>query len=300
MSLEDSPGSSIWQRLGKIFHANNLDTVEKAIRNASNEGELDKEEGSMLLSVLNLDDLQAQDIMTPRTDIVCIEDCAELSELAEVIVSSGHSRIPVYNENRDNIIGVIHAKDILAHLVKEESSGLLAKDIMREPFFVPETKNVLELLQEIRTRKQHLAIILDEYGGTTGLVSIEDVIEEIVGDIEDEHDAPRAEEILPQEDGSYLVAGRAYLEDIAERLNLTIESDEVDTIGGYLSLVSGRVPKAGESFTIDSATFSVLMADAKQIHSLVVVLPHSGPASSPKKGQKNSQHEGMIDGASQA
>ena len=286
--MEDSPGSRIWQRLGKIFHASNLDTVEKAIRNASNEGELDKEEGSMLLSVLNLDDLQAQDIMSPRTDIICIENCAELPEIAEIIVSSGHSRIPVYQENRDNIIGIIHAKDILAHMIKEESSGLQAKDIMRDPFFVPETKNVLELLQEIRTRKQHLAIILDEYGGTTGIVSIEDVIEEIVGDIEDEHDAPRAEEISRQEDGTYILAGRAFLEDIAERLNLTIESDEVDTIGGYLSLVSGRVPKAGETFTIDSATFKVLEADVKQIHSLLVTLPESNrrrrPAESNSSG----------------
>lgn len=273
--MDDSPGSSIWQRLLRVFHSNKSDSVEQAIREASEDGALDKEEGSMLLSILELDDLQVQDIMTPRMDIVCIEESSPVSEAVNVIISSGHSRIPVYREDRDNIIGLIHAKDLILAAMKEDNATCLASSFMRETFFVPETKKVLALLQEFRSRKQHLAVILDEYGGTAGLVSIEDVIEQIVGDIEDEHDAPRQEDIHLQADGSYIVSGRTDLEDLVEQLPVSIESEEVDTIGGYLSLLSGRVPKQDEEFTIGGAKFIVLDADAKQIHSIRVVFPEA-------------------------
>lgn len=278
-TLDDgSDSSSIWQRLGRLFHGRHADSVEQAIRDASEEGELDKEEGSMLLSVLTLDELQVQDIMTPRTDIVCASDDESIREVAALIVATGHSRIPVFSGNRDNIIGILHAKDLLEHLLNPEEQDRPAADIMRDPFFVPETKNVLDLLQEFRTRKNHLAVILDEYGGTAGLVSIEDVIEEIVGDIEDEHDAPKEEDIAPQQDGSYLVTGRAYLDDLDEMLGLSVNSDEVDTIGGYLTHLAGRVPEEGERFVLedqDGIEFTVLESDAKQIHTLRLVIPGS-------------------------
>lgn len=274
--LDDGSDSSIWQRLGRFFHGKHTDTVERAIRDASEDGELDKEEGSMLLSVLTLDELEVQDIMTPRTDIACASDTESIRQVAELIISTGHSRIPIFSENRDNIIGILHAKDLLEHLLNPDEREQPASAIMRDPFFVPETKNVLDLLQEFRTRKLHLAVILDEYGGTAGLVTIEDVIEEIVGDIEDEHDAPREEEIIPQPDGSYLITGRAYLDDLAETLGLSIESDDVDTLGGYLTHLAGRVPEQGEAFTpegLGGAVFTVVDADAKQIHSVRLVLP---------------------------
>jgi len=147
---------------------------------------------------------------------------------------------------------------------------------MREPFFVPETKNVQALLHEFRAKKQHLAVIVDEYGGTAGLVTIEDVIEQIVGDIEDEHDAPREEEISLQPDGSYLITGRAYLEDLEETLGLTISSDEVDTLGGYLTHLAGRVPATGDTFTLEEqggVAFTVIDADVKQIKTVRMVRP---------------------------
>ena len=247
--------------------------MEQAIRDASEEGELDKEEGSMLLSVLTLDELQVQDIMTPRTDIACASDEESIRDVAELIISTGHSRIPIYSGNRDNIIGILHAKDLLEHLLDVNERDKPAAGMMREPFFVPETKNVLDLLQEFRSKKQHLAVILDEYGGTAGLVSIEDVLEQIVGDIEDEHDAPRKEEISHQEDGSYLIAGRAFLEDLSEALPISISSEEVDTIGGYLTHRAGRVPEKGEQFTVAGATFIIEDSDVKQIHSVRLILP---------------------------
>ena len=277
--MDEGPGSSrIWQKLTRFFSTHSSDSVEQAIKEASLDGELDKEEGSMLLSVLRLDDLQVQDIMTPRTDIVSVEQDAPINEIITLVLESGHSRLPVYQDDRDNIVGVLHVKDLLFVLINPKEAPVTAKSLMRDPFYVPETKNVLGLLHEFRSRKQHLAVILDEYGGTAGIVSIEDVIEEIVGDIEDEHDAPREEEILEQPDGSFLLAGRTPLEDIAEKLALHIESDEVDTIGGYLSLLSGRVPKPGERFTLEDMECIVLEADARQIHRLQITPAANSPA----------------------
>ena len=269
--MDEGPGSSrIWHKLTRFFSANSPDSVEQAIKEASLDGELDKEEGFMLLSVLRLDDLQVQDIMTPRTDIVSVEQDTPITEIITLVLESGHSRLPVYQDDRDNIVGVLHVKDLLSVLINPQQTPVTAASLMREPFYVPETKNALGLLHEFRARKQHLAVILDEYGGTAGIVSIEDVIEEIVGDIEDEHDTPREEEIIEQPDGSFLLAGRTALEDLAEKLALHIESDEVDTIGGYLSLLSGRVPKPGEKFALKNMECIVLEADARQIHRLQI------------------------------
>jgi magnesium and cobalt transporter len=283
--LDDSADSgSIWQRFGRLFHGKHADTVEQAIREASEDGELDKEEGSMLLSVLTLDELQVQDIMTPRTDIACAPDDFDIRSLAEFIIATGHSRIPIYKGNHDNIIGIVHAKDLLEHILDPAERRLPATAIMRDPFFVPETKNVLNLLQEFRVSKIHLAVILDEYGGTAGLVTIEDVLEQIVGDIEDEHDAPREAEISLQDDGSYLINGRACLEDINDALNLSVESEEVDTMGGYLTHLAGRVPEGGEYFRLDGADgalFTVVEADAKQIHSVRLDLPRAPDRKAP-------------------
>jgi magnesium and cobalt transporter len=276
--LDDNSGSSgIWQRLGKLFHGrHDADTVEQAIRDASEDGELDKEEGSMLLSVLSLDELQVRDIMTPRTDIACAPEENSIREAANLIIATGHSRIPIFSGNRDNITGILHAKDLLEHILNPSKHDPPISRIMREPFFVPETKNVLALLHEFRTSKLHLAVIVDEYGGTAGLVTIEDVIEQIVGDIEDEHDAPREEEISLQQDGSYLIAGRAYLEDMEEVLGLKISSNEVDTLGGYLTHLAGRVPIAGDTFTLedlDGVIFTVVDADVKQIRTVRMIKP---------------------------
>jgi magnesium and cobalt transporter len=276
--LDEGSDSSIWQRLAKIFHGKQIDAVEQAIRDASEEGQLDKEEGTMLLSILSLDEMQVQDIMTPRTDIACAPEEASIRSVSELSIESGHSRIPIFSGNRDNIIGIVHVKDLLQHLLDPEQHAKPVTAIMRDPFFVPETKNVYDVLQEFRTRKQHLAVILDEYGGTAGLVSIEDVIELIVGDIEDEHDTPREEEIALQADGSYLISGRTDLEDLAETLKIELESEEVDTLGGYLTHLAGRVPVEGEQFPIGTHMFTVVQADAKQIHSIRLseALPEAG------------------------
>lgn len=270
--MDGESGSPIWSRIARLFHGRSNDTVEQAIIEAREDGELDAEEGSMLLNILSLDGMQVQDIMTPRTDIDCVGEDNAVGSVIERIVESGHSRIPIYRDNRDNIVGVLYAKDLLRCFVAPHGCDTPVSTLMREPYFVPETKNVYELLQEFRGRKNHMAIVLDEYGGTSGLVTIEDVLEVIVGDIEDEHDAPRDEDIVVIDGNHYQLSGRALLEDL-EELGISLASDEVDTIGGYLSMLAGHVPQAGEVFELAGHRFEVLEADAKQIRTVQV-----GPA----------------------
>ena len=259
--------STIWQRVSRFFSRDNEEKLEQAILDASADGDVEPEEKSMLLGILRFNDLLVHDTMTPRTDMDCIPVESSLADVARLIVSSGHSRIPVFQDTRDNIVGVVHAKDILPCFVDEERQSLSIRDIMREPFFVPDTKSTRTLLQEFRTRKQHIAIALYEYGGTSGLITIEDVIEEIVGDIEDEHDAPKEEDIRPLGNNVYELTGRAPLEDLTE-LGLALENDEVDTIGGYLCMHAGYVPVTGESFLLDNWRLTVLESDPKLIHRL--------------------------------
>lgn len=270
--------STIWSRLSRLFGHDDQESLEKAILEARADGEVEPYEESMLLGILRFNDLQVQDTMIPRTDIDCVPDDMPLQEVARIIVRSGHSRIPVYKDTRDNIVGILHAKDVLSSLLDLGDHAPAVSRVMREPFFVPETKSIRTLLQEFRARKQHIAIALDEYGGTSGLITIEDVLEEIVGDIEDEHDAPRQEDIRPLGENVYELTGRALLEDI-EDLGVDLDSDEVDTIGGYLSMEAGHVPGPGERFTLRGWAFTVLEADRKLIIRLrMEPADHAAPA----------------------
>lgn len=278
--------STIWSRLSRLFGHDDQESLEKAILEARAEGEVEPYEESMLLGILRFNDLQVQDTMIPRTDIDCVPDDMPLQEVARIIVRSGHSRIPVYKDTRDNIVGILHAKDVLSSLLEQADDEPSVPTVMREPFFVPETKSIRTLLQEFRARKQHIAIALDEYGGTSGLITIEDVLEEIVGDIEDEHDAPRQEDIRPLGENVYELTGRALLEDL-EDLGVDLDSDEVDTIGGYLSMEAGHVPGPGERFTLRGWTFTVLEADRKLIIRLrMEPADHAAPANEEEEAAK--------------
>ena len=278
--------STIWSRLSRLFGHDDQESLEKAILEARADGEVEPYEESMLLGILRFNDLQVQDTMIPRTDIDCVPDDMPLQEVARIIVRSGHSRIPVYKDTRDNIVGILHAKDVLSSLLEQGEDEPSVPSVMREPFFVPETKSIRTLLQEFRARKQHIAIALDEYGGTSGLITIEDVLEEIVGDIEDEHDAPRQEDIRPLGENVYELTGRALLEDL-EDLGVDLDSDEVDTIGGYLSMEAGHVPGPGERFTLRGWTFTVLEADRKLIIRLrMEPADHAAPANEEEEAAK--------------
>lgn len=258
---------SMWDKITHLFGKSD-DNLEQAIMDAREEGDVEAEESNMLLSVLELSEKQVQEIMTPRTDITCLTYNATIKEAAQCILENGHSRIPVYKDTKDNIIGIIYAKDLLTYIVGDKHDFLEpVEKIARPPFFVPETKSSAELLQDFRARKNHIAIVVDEYGGTSGLITIEDLLEIIVGDIEDEFDAPKEEDIQKINDNEYLLHGRTMLDDLND-IAIEIESDEVDTIGGYLSLQAGHVPQVNENFTVGEWQFTVIEADTKQIHKI--------------------------------
>lgn len=267
--MDGGSDSRLWSLFSNIFHNKTGDSVEKAILEAREEGELEAVEGSMLLNVLSLDETQVDEIMVPRTDIHCASIDSSLIDVVKIIVESGHSRIPIFEGNRDNIVGIAYAKDLLQYLYDPARHDTPLRTIMRKPFFVPETKMVSDLLQEFRARKLHFAIAVDEYGGTSGVVTIEDILEIIVGDIDDEYDPPKEDDIQPLTGTSYLLSGRALLEELEPVLGISLSSEQVETIGGYLSELAGHVPQAGESFMLEGYRFSVQDANAKQIQSIL-------------------------------
>ncbi|MCA1742484.1 MAG: hemolysin family protein [Desulfonatronovibrio sp.] len=266
--MEEGSESKLWSFLRKVFGSRCEAPLEEIIMEAREDGELKNEEFLMLLNVLRLSNKQAVEIMVPRTDLVCCEVDESMSEVARMIIESGHSRIPIFRENRDHMVGLIHAKDLLKYFLDEKEVNLTT--IMRAPYFIPETKNVREILLEFQAKKNHMAIVLDEYGGTSGVVTLEDVLEEIVGEIEDEYDPPRPQEIQVQQDGSYYVSGRTSLEELKDELQIDIQSEQVETIGGYVCHIAGKVPLKGEEFSDTRFRYIVSAADAKHIQWLTI------------------------------
>ncbi len=246
--------------------------LEEYIRDARDEGEIKGEEVSMLLNILDLGDKHVADIMIPRTDMACAEAKSSVLELAEVIMSLGnHSRIPIYAENKDHIIGIVHAKDLMGSLITGRLDASVT-EMMRRPFFVSESTGLKSLLKAMQVNKNHMAIVQDEYGGVSGLVTMEDILEEIVGDINDEYDALKPDEVQKLEDGSLLVSGRFLLDDLKDRYNIDLDSEQVETIGGYISGLAGRIPAEGEIFKLSGFDATIKEADARQIKQILIQL----------------------------
>ncbi len=267
--MDDDSDSRFWGALSKFFRQKSI-SMEELILEAKAEGTLIQEDASMLLNILRLEKKQVADIMVPRPDIVCAEADEGVAAVCDLIRTHGHSRIPIYEGNRDNILGVVYAKDLLAHLMGADGQSPDPRAIMRPPLFVPETLNLRKMLLEFRSQKKHIAVALDEYGGTSGLITLEDVLEEIVGEIEDEHDLSKPEDIQELRPGVFLVSGRISLEDLNAFLDLHLESEQVETIGGFLTELAGRVPRQGESFDLEGRRFSVREADRRQIRWVVI------------------------------
>ncbi len=263
----DEHSGRIWSKLSGLF-GQKEENLEQDIIEYLEEGELNQEEGTMLLSVLEFDSLQVHEIMTPRTDIDCLPLNSTIKDVAQSIIDTGHSRLPIFEDTKDNIIGIAYAKDLLPHLLHLDKHEDTISPFLRTAYFVPETKICSELFQEFRTNKNHIAIVVDEYGGTSGLVTIEDLIEVIVGEIEDEHDAPKDEEVIQLAENSFQIQGRTFLEDL-EKFGINISSEEVDTIGGYLCLLAGKVPLTSEEFDVNGWHLAIEDADAKQVKTIV-------------------------------
>jgi putative hemolysin len=228
------------------------------------QGLIEREERRLLQSIVDFGDTLVREVMTPRPDIVAIPVDATLDELRALFKEQEYSRIPVYQENLDNILGIVVVKDVLA-LTGIEGSAHPITGLMRPMHFVPETKRVPELLKEFQRKQVQLAIVVDEYGGTAGLATLEDLLEEIVGEIRDEYDV-ETEPVVEEGNGSWVFSAKVSIDEVRERLGVEIDPQGSDTVGGYVLTRVGRVPAVGETFELDDLFVEVLEAERRRIH----------------------------------
>jgi magnesium and cobalt transporter len=227
---------------------------------------------AMIEGVLEVDDMQVRDIMIPRTQVVMLERDANPDVLLRSIVQSGHSRFPVIGEGRDEVIGILLAKDLLLYAFERSDGRLNVRDILRPAIFIPESKRLNILLKEFRSSRNHMAIVVDEYGGVAGMVTIEDVLEQIVGEIEDEHDVEEEDTIRKHSEMHYTIKALTPVEDFNEYFDALLPDDEFDTIGGLVVHEIGHLPRRGERVVIGNLLFKVLRADSRRVHMLQLTL----------------------------
>ena len=242
--------------------------LQDAINSSEEEGILNESEGDMLQSIFDFGDTIVREVMVPRTDMVCCPADATLSGFLELIIRSGHSRVPLFEGSTDKIVGVVYAKDLLRSWGASDET-LTLTEVMRTPYFIPETKRIDDLLKDFRTRRVHMAIAVDEYGGTSGLITIEDLLEEIVGDIQDEYDL-EVPWLQPQDDGTLLVDARANVEELEEYYDIEIPREKFDTVGGYLFHLLGNVPQKGEKVSDNGLILMVEDSDERKIEKVRV------------------------------
>ena len=237
------------------------------LRSAEASGVLELQEQEMIRSVIDLEERVVREVMTPRVDMVAVDEGASLEELLRLTTENGYSRLPVYRETIDDIRGVVYARDLLPYLGRPEAlSETRVSDLMIQPQYVPETLSVMNLLRDMRLRKNHLAVVVDEFGGTSGLVTLEDIIEEITGEIYDETDTEEEEDIRVLGEDDYRIQGAAHLEQVAGELDLAFRDDgEYDTLAGFLISEFGYIPSVGESFDYQGVRFTVEEADERRI-----------------------------------
>ncbi|MCU0316098.1 MAG: hemolysin family protein [Fimbriimonadaceae bacterium] len=233
-------------------------------------GDIEEDEKEMLHSVFEFNDTVAREVMTPRVDMESVRVETSLLDVANLVEQTGHSRFPVFEISDDQIVGIIHAKDILRTMAKGESH-LALSDLMRPAYFVPETKDLHDLLQDMRQLKTQMVIVQDEFGGTAGLVTIEDIVEELVGEIVDEYDNESPSVV--EEGDSHVVDGRLHLDDLNAAIGTSFESDEFDTIGGYVFGLFGRQPNLGDSIEEEGFRFTIVQTDGRRIETVRIERP---------------------------
>jgi CBS domain containing-hemolysin-like protein len=273
---DDGGGSRLWRGMRHLIFGDDAeptlrDQLEEAIEDAEDArpvaGDLSPSERQMLRNLLDFGDQTAGDICVTRGDIIAVPSTISFDGLVHAFCDAGHSRLPVYGESLDEVTGMVHVKDVFMASVDASRDRSLAA-LLREPLFVPESMGVIELLARMRADRVHLAIVVDEFGGTEGLVTIEDVVEEIVGDIEDEHDEAEAGMLTLLDDGVWEADARLELDDLREAVDgrLTAEDDEVDTVGGLTFILAGRILLPGESVEHPSGwRLESVDADARRI-----------------------------------
>lgn len=262
-------------RISQVLSSEPQDREEliQLLRDAEKRNLIDVEALAMIEGALQVGELQVRDIMIPRAQMVVVQEDVPPEEFVTEVIESGHSRFPVIGDSRDEVRGILLAKDLLAYFARDTSEtrdGFDIDDAMRPAVFIPESKRLNVLLKEFRQSRNHMAIVVDEYGGVAGLVTIEDVLEQIVGEIDDEHDTEVGQDIRRLGNGEFVVKARTPIEDFNEYFNTSFSDQEFDTIGGLVIKSLGHLPKRGESGEIGGMHFRVLRADKRRVHLLRV------------------------------
>jgi len=261
--------AGIFSGIVKLFSGRKRVTEEELhelMEASEEEGLINEDESEMIRAIFTFGETVVREVMVPRTDMACIPVDATTEELIATIIGCGHSRIPVYEGTVDNITGVLYAKDLLKFW-GENTGTLDLRSIARPPFYIPETKKLEELLQEFKKRRVHIAIVIDEYGGTSGLITIEDLLEQIVGDIQDEYDIEE-ELIQLQADGTTVVDARLPIEEFEQFFDVEVEREKFDTVGGLIFYLLGKIPRSGDKVSSNGILFTVLSAGERRIGKL--------------------------------
>lgn len=266
---DDRSQSVGWlERLGRVLggEPKSREGLVELLSEAAKQGLIEADTLAMLQGALGVDELQVRDVMIPRSHMVVLPKTGTLDDILPLIMDSGHSRFPVVGEDRDEVEGILLAKDLLQLVSGGQALDLNA--LLRPAVIIPESKRLNVLLREFRVSKNHMAIVVDEYGGTSGLITIEDVLEEIVGDIDDEHDVDAVEDVQKLDDGAFLVQALATIEDINDRLGTAFSDADYDTIGGLVVAQFGRVPEVDETTQFGGWAFVVKSADERRLHAM--------------------------------
>jgi magnesium and cobalt transporter len=268
--MEPHPKPTLLERIGAILMRapEDREQLVELLRSAYDRNLIDADGLSMIEGVLQVSELQARDIMVPRAQMYVVDVRQKPEEILPSVIEAGHSRFPAVGESKDDVIGILLAKDLLRYFAGQE---LNLRDMLRPAVFVPESKRLNVLLREFRRNRNHMAMVVDEYGGVAGLLTIEDVLEQIVGEIEDEYDFDETEAgILLDRNGLYRVKAQTEIAGFNETFGTQFSDEEYDTIGGLLLSRFGRLPKRGEEIVIEPLRFRVLRADSRRLHSLLV------------------------------
>jgi len=274
-SSNEQPKQGLLGKLGDFFKGQPQNKTEllAIIKEAKNDQIIDQKTKDMIKGVLDISKMRVRDIMIPRSQMITIGLDQTLNELLRVMIESAHSRFPVITEDKDHIVGLLLAKDLIKYGFRAESTQFEIKDIMRNAVIVPESKRLDTLLKEFRSQRYHMAIVIDEYGGVSGLVTIEDILEVIVGEIEDEFDDEEADDIRKIGKHSYAVNALTTLDDFNDYFRTKYDIDEHDTIGGLLIHKLGHLPERGEIVTIEGYKYKVINADNRRLIQLQVRIP---------------------------
>jgi len=281
----EPPG--LLERLGAALLGEPVSRAQllEVLRESQRRGLLDRDALEMIEGVLATSEMQVRDIMIPRAQMYVVDRNQTPEQYLPNVIETGHSRFPMVDGDKDKVVGILLAKDLLRYfrMEKRRRARFNINDYLRPPVFVPESKRLNVLLREFRASRNHMAIVVDEYGGVAGLVTIEDVLEQIVGEIRDEYDIDDEDVMIVERPGrEYIIKGLTPLEDFNGRFGLNLDIEEVDTVGGWVAARLGRVPRRGEHFDLDGLNFEVLRADSRRIHLLRVTLPPPAPAAEPE------------------